>query len=47
MFDDIQDNWHFRDCIREKPEGWRVFEFEGKWLGIWGGPPSFYAQPRP
>ena len=42
LFDDIQDNWHFRDCVQSRRE-WRVFPFEGKWLGMWGGPSLLYA----
>lgn len=40
LFDDIQDNWHFRDFARDAP--FRVFAFEGKWIGMTGGPPEYY-----
>ena len=40
LFDDIQDNWHFRDLTLDRP--FLVFEFEGKWVGMAGGPERFY-----
>jgi predicted O-methyltransferase YrrM len=40
IFDDIQDNWHFRDTTEGKDR--LVFSFEGKWIGVTGGPKSFY-----
>ena len=40
LFDDIQDNWHFRDFSRGAP--FRVFAFEGKWVGMTGGRLEFY-----
>lgn len=41
IFDDVQDNWYFRDLVRDQP--FRVFEFEGKWVGLTGGPARLYA----
>jgi hypothetical protein len=40
MYDDIQDNWQFRDVSRGKP--FLLFAFEGKWVGLVGGPPSLH-----
>lgn len=35
VFDDIQDNAHFKDIVaRETKRAWRVFEFNGKFLGL-------------
>jgi len=35
IIDDIQDNGFFHDLVTEnKYSNWRVFEFEGKWVGI-------------
>lgn len=34
IFDDIQNNWHFRDLVTDKGIDWRVFEFGGKYLGL-------------
>lgn len=42
IFDDIQDNWHFRDFAAGKDH--RVFAFEGKWVGMTGGPKAPYGQ---
>jgi len=39
LFDDIQDNWHFRDIASERP--FLIFAFEGKWVGMIGGPSCF------
>lgn len=37
IYDDIQDNSHFYDCIEElKPANWLVFAFEGKYVGLIG-----------
>jgi hypothetical protein len=40
LFDDIQDNWHFRDIIQKRR--FLIFPFEGKWVGMFGGPDHFY-----
>jgi len=40
IFDDIQDNWHFRDISEGRDR--LVFSFEGKWIGVTGGPKRFY-----
>jgi predicted O-methyltransferase YrrM len=37
LFDDIQDNSHFRDFVEESGHAYLVFEFEGKWIGLTGG----------
>ncbi len=35
IIDDIQDNSFFYDLVSKKPhENWRVFRFEGKWVGL-------------
>ena len=34
IFDDIQNNWHFRDLVDNNPFDWRIFEFGGKYLGL-------------
>ena len=34
IFDDIQNNWHFRDLVDSNPFDWRIFEFGGKYLGL-------------
>ncbi len=36
VFDDIQDNFHFRDWIVTQEHTARVFEFGGKWVGLVG-----------
>lgn len=33
LMDDVQDNWFFREYVETKP-AFRVFEFEGKYLGL-------------
>lgn len=38
IYDDIQDNSHFRDFVNGQSQPFLVFEFEGKWLGMVGGP---------
>lgn len=38
LFDDIQDNGHFRDLVRQRGNPYRIFEFGGKWIGLTGGP---------
>jgi hypothetical protein len=45
LFDDIQDNWHFRDVARERP--FLVFPSQGKWVGMIGGRPEFYRSSNP
>jgi predicted O-methyltransferase YrrM len=42
VFDDVQDNLHFRDWILADGRNHRVFEFQGKWIGLTGGPPRLY-----
>ena len=35
IFDDIQDNSFFYDLVTNNNYSeWKVFEFEGKWVGI-------------
>jgi len=34
IYDDIQDNFHFRDLVQELGVEFRVFEFEGKYIGL-------------
>ena len=34
IFDDIQNNWHFRDVVSTNQFDWRIFEFGGKYLGL-------------
>jgi Methyltransferase domain len=34
IFDDIQDNFHFRDDITTRSKNWKVFSFGGKWIGV-------------
>jgi predicted O-methyltransferase YrrM len=34
VFDDIQNNWHFRDLSKSGRFDWKVFEFGGKYLGL-------------
>ena len=34
IFDDIQDNFHFRDEILPNVKNWKIFAFEGKWIGL-------------
>lgn len=41
LFDDIQDNWHFRDYAAGK--ALLVIEFGGKWVGVSGGPARLYG----
>lgn len=36
IFDDIQNNLHFRDYVEKSRKKFRVFEFEGKYIGIVG-----------
>jgi predicted O-methyltransferase YrrM len=42
MFDDIQDNDHFRDLVQRRGEPYLVFEFAEKWIGLSGGPESLH-----
>lgn len=37
IFDDIQDNFHFRDYVLAKRLEFKVFEFGGKYIGLTGG----------
>jgi len=34
VFDDIQDNEHFRSLIKTTDRTWKVFKFKGKYLGM-------------
>lgn len=36
IFDDIQDNMHFHDFVAEKQFEYKIFEFEGKYIGLTG-----------
>ena len=36
IFDDIQDNLHFKDLIEQSNEDYCIIEFKGKYLGIIG-----------
>lgn len=36
IFDDIQNNFHFRDYVGAKGWPFRVFEFQGKYVGLTG-----------
>lgn len=36
VFDDIQDNFHFRDWVLRESRRFRVFECAGKWVGLVG-----------
>lgn len=36
IFDDIQDNLHFRDFVKDNQKSFCVLEFEGKFIGIVG-----------
>ena len=36
IFDDIQDNLHFKDFVEKNKKKFYVFEFEGKFIGITG-----------
>jgi predicted O-methyltransferase YrrM len=35
IFDDIQDNFHFRDLVKNNQKSFCVIKFEGKYLGIY------------
>lgn len=34
LFDDIQDNFHFRDYVQNEGAAYKVLEFEGKYVGF-------------
>lgn len=34
VFDDIQDNWHFRDLMQRHPGTAKIFAFQGKYIGL-------------
>ena len=34
IYDDIQDNFHFRDYVKKNQKSFCILEFEGKYLGI-------------
>ena len=36
IFDDIQDNLHFKDFVTESAKPYKIFEFEGKYIGLTG-----------
>ena len=36
IFDDIQNNLHFKDFVEENKKEFQVFEFDGKFTGITG-----------
>lgn len=36
IFDDIQDNLHFKDFVTEAKQPYKIFEFEGKYIGLTG-----------
>lgn len=36
IFDDIQNNLHFKDFVEKNKKDFRVYEFEGKYIGITG-----------
>lgn len=36
MFDDIQDNFHFRDFVQARGWPYKIFSFEGKYTGLTG-----------
>jgi len=38
VFDDIQDNLHFKDLVEELGVAYRIFEFEGKFVGMFEMP---------
>lgn len=44
IYDDIQDNGHFRRLVEQSGQPYLVFEFEGKWLGLTGGPTWLFEQ---
>ena len=36
IFDDIQNNLHFKDYVKKNKKDFRVYKFEGKYIGITG-----------
>ena len=36
IFDDIQNNLHFKDYVQKSKKDFRVYKFEGKYIGITG-----------
>jgi hypothetical protein len=42
VWDDIQDNWHFRDITRDDPSA-VVLRFEGKFVGVCSSPDAVAA----
>jgi len=36
IFDDIQNNLHFKDYVQKNKKDYRVYKFEGKYIGITG-----------
>lgn len=36
IFDDIQDNLHFHDFVKDGKTPYKIFEFEGKYIGLTG-----------
>lgn len=46
VFDDIQDNQHFQHFVERRGKKFLVFEFEGKWVGMTGGPDWMYSESR-
>lgn len=36
IFDDIQDNLHFKNFVAEHSAPYKIFEFEGKFIGLTG-----------
>lgn len=45
IFDDVQDNLHFRDWMQATGADHQIFEYGGKWIGTTGGPGELYAVP--
>lgn len=42
IFDDIQDNLHFKDWVTAEEREFFVFECNGKWIGMTGGSAQLY-----
>lgn len=36
IFDDIQDNLHFKEFVTQTKQPYKIFEFEGKYIGLTG-----------
>ena len=36
IFDDIQDNLHFKDFVESNKKNFNVFEYQGKYIGVTG-----------